>query len=54
MNIFTDINVAAVEEEFRRFDSMGKGLTDLIPAVVDGVRKECIKKMQLFECCNRG
>ena len=54
VNIFTDINVAAVEEEFRRFDSMGKGLTDLIPAVVDGVRKECIKKMQLFECCNRG
>lgn len=54
VNIFTDINVAAVEEEFRRFDSMGKGLTDLIPAAVDGVRKECIKKMQLFECCNRG
>lgn len=54
VNIFTDINVAAVEEEFRRFDSMEKGLTDLIPAVVEGVRRECVKKMQLFECCNRG
>ena len=25
-----------------------------IAHTVDGVRKECIKKMQLFECCNRG
>lgn len=54
VNIFTDINVAAVEEEFRRFESMQKGLTDVIPAVVDGVRKECIKKMSLFGSCNRG
>ena len=54
VNIFTDINVAAVEEQFRRFDSMGKGMIDLIPAAVDGVRRECIKKMQLFECCDRG
>lgn len=54
VNIFTDINVAAVEEQLRRFDSMGKGTIDLIPAAVDGVRRECIKKMQLFECCDRG
>lgn len=54
VNIFTDINVAAVEEAFRRFESMQKGLTDVIPAVVDGVRKESIKKMSLFGSCNRG
>ena len=54
VNIFTDINVAAVEEEFRRFESMQKGLTDVIPAIVDGVRKECIKKMSLFGSYNRG
>ena len=34
INIFTDINVAAVEAEFRKFESMNKGIIDLIPAAV--------------------
>lgn len=53
VNIFTDINVSAVKEGIKNFSDMEKGLTDLIPAVVEGVRKECIKKMQLFECCGK-
>ncbi len=48
VNIFTDINVAAVEAEFRQFSSMDKGIIDLIPAAVEAVKQECLKKMELF------
>jgi len=48
VNIFTDINVAAVEAEFKKFSSMDKGLIDLIPAAVEAVKQESIKKMKLF------
>lgn len=48
VNIFTDINVAAVEAEFKKFQSMDKGLIDLIPAAVEAVKQETTKKMQLF------
>lgn len=48
VNIFTDINVAAVEAEFKRFSSMDKGVIDLIPAAVEAVKQESMKKMQLF------
>ena len=48
MNIFTDINVAAVKAEFERFSSMDKGLIDLIPAAVEAVKQETMKKMKLF------
>ena len=48
VNIFTDINVAAVEAEFKKFTSMDKGLIDLIPAAVEAVKQESMKKMQLF------
>ncbi len=48
VNIFTDINVAAVEAEFKKFSSMDKGLIDLIPAAVEAVKQESMKKMQLF------
>ena len=48
VNIFTDINVAAVEAEFKKFQSMDKGLIDLIPAAVEAVKQETSKKMQLF------
>ncbi len=48
VNIFTDINVAAVEAEFKRFQSMDKGLIDLIPAAVEAVKQESMKKMKLF------
>ena len=48
VNIFTDINVAAVEAEFKKFSSMDKGLIDLIPAAVEAVKQESAKKMKLF------
>ena len=48
VNIFTDINVAAVEAEFKKFHSMDKGLIDLIPAAVEAVKMETAKKMKLF------
>lgn len=48
VNIFTDINVAAVEAEFKKFSNMNKGIIDLIPAAVEAVKQETVKKMKLF------
>jgi len=48
VNIFTDINVAAVVAEFKKFQSMDKGIIDLIPAAVEAVKLETINKMKLF------
>ena len=48
VNIFTDINVAALEAEIKSFTSVEKGLIDLIPAAVEAVKQECVKKMELF------
>lgn len=48
VNIFTDINVAAVEAQFRKFHDMNKGIIDLIPAAVEAVKQETMKKMKLF------
>lgn len=54
VNIFTDINVAAVEAEFKKFDNMNKGIIDLIPAAVEAVKQACEKKMELFSSCGHG
>lgn len=48
VNIFTDINVAAVKAEFSRFTDMNKGIIDLIPAAVEAIKQEAVKKMELF------
>ena len=48
VNIFTDINVAAVKAEFSRFTDMNKGIIDLIPAAVEAIKQETVKKMELF------
>lgn len=48
VNIFTDINVAALKEAKNQFSSVDKGITDLIPTVVEAVKQESMKKMQLF------
>lgn len=53
VNIFTDINVAAVEAEFSAFDNMNKGIIDLIPAAVNAVRAEVERKLQLFGCTGK-
>ncbi len=59
VNIFTDINVAAVEAEFKKFSNMDKGIIDLIPAAVEAVKLATMEKMKLFSSdgkadCNRG
>lgn len=48
VNIFTDINIAAVKAEFSRFTDMNKGIIDLIPAAVEAVKQASTEKMQLF------
>ena len=48
VNIFTDINIAAVEAEFSAFDSMTKGVIDLIPTAVNAVKNAVIRKLELF------
>lgn len=53
VNIFTDINVAAVKAEFRQFTDMNKGIIDLIPAAVEAVKQETVKKMQLFDSVHK-
>lgn len=54
INIFTDINVAAVEAEFCKFETMNKGIIDLIPAAVEAVKQETLKKMMLFSSNGKG
>lgn len=54
VNIFTDINVAAVEAEFKKFSDMNKGIIDLIPAAVEAVKQETEKKMKLFSSDGKG
>lgn len=53
VNIFTDINIAAVKAEFSRFTDMNKGIIDLIPAAVEAVKQETISKMELFSSVNK-
>lgn len=53
VNIFTDINTAAVESAFRSFQKMDSGLIALIPAIVEAVKQAVIKKMQLFGSCGK-
>lgn len=48
VNIFTDINIAAVKAELSRFTDMDKGIIDLIPAAVEAVKQESMNKMKLF------
>lgn len=48
VNIFTDINVAAVKAELSRFTDMNKGIIDLIPAAVEAVKQETVAKLKLF------
>ncbi len=53
VNIFTDINIAAVKAEFQKFTDMNKGIIDLIPAAVEAIKQETLKKMQLFGSDNK-
>ena len=54
VNIFTDINVAAVKAQLRQFSDMNKGIIDLIPAAVEAIKQESMKKMELFGSVRKG
>ena len=54
VNIFTDINIAAVKAEFSRFTDMNKGIIDLIPAAVEAIKQESMTKMKLFGSDGKG
>ena len=53
VNIFTDINIAAVKAEFRQFSSKDKGIIDLIPAAVEAIKQEVLKKLVLFDSAGK-
>ncbi|AIQ70282.1 class II fructose-bisphosphate aldolase [Paenibacillus graminis] len=53
VNIFTDINTAAVEAMFRHFSSFNKGMIDLIPATVESIKENVMEKMDLFDSYNK-
>ena len=53
VNIFTDINVAAVEAQFKKFSDMNKGIIDLIPAAVEAVKLATMNKLELFGSINK-
>ncbi len=53
VNIFTDINVAAVKAALRNFLDTDLGIIELIPAQVEAVKQEVIKKLNLFGSVNR-
>lgn len=48
VNIFTDNNIAAVKGAAGVFRDVNKGITDLIPASIEAIKQETIKKMLLF------
>lgn len=49
INIFTDINVAAAEGIIKKFVSIDRGITDLIPSSVEAIKEAAITKMMLFK-----
>ena len=56
VNIFTDINVAAakaVVKEYKDLNNINTGITDLIDAQVEAVKKEVVKKIELFDSIER-
>lgn len=53
VNIFTDINVAAVKAVVEHCKNTGKGMTEMIPYEVEAVKAETIKKMKLFGSVGR-
>ena len=53
VNIFTDINVAAVKAALRQFKDADMGIIELIPAQVEAVKQEVIKKLNLFGSVGR-
>ena len=52
VNIFTDINVAAAKGAAEAYQE-GLGMSDMVLKIVDAVKQETIKKMKIFDSCNK-
>lgn len=52
INIFTDINCAAADAAHSHWQS-GKGMTDLMPEIVEAVKQATLKKMRIFGCAGK-
>ncbi|MBS6474807.1 MAG: class II fructose-bisphosphate aldolase [Clostridiales bacterium] len=52
VNIFTDINAAAARAAHDAY-AVGKGMTDMMPCMVEAVKAEVLKKMRVFGSCGR-
>ena len=53
VNIFTDINIAAVEAKFSAFDSMSRGIIDLIVTAVKAIKAAIIRKLESLGSAGR-
>lgn len=53
VNIFTDINVAAIKAIINNYKEIGSGITELIPIQVEAIRQEVVKKLELFGSMNK-
>jgi fructose-bisphosphate aldolase class II len=53
VNIFTDINIAAVKAVLDTFKDYNLGITELIPAQVEAVKQAVLTKLELFGSMNR-
>jgi len=54
VNIFTDINVAAMEAVLRDFRSMKHGMLELLPSIRSAVKESTRAKLELFGSCGHG
>ena len=52
VNIFTDINTAAARAAHDAYAD-GKGMTEVMPRMVEAVKAEVLKKMRVFGSCAR-
>jgi ketose-bisphosphate aldolases len=53
VNIFTDINMAGANAQMKAYQEGHSGLTDLIPAAIQAIEEETVKKMILFNSIGR-
>lgn len=53
VNIFTDINCASAIAAYDNYEK-GKGMTDLMPYIIEAIKLEAMKKMTIFGSVNKG
>ena len=54
VNIFTDINCAALLAAGKGYAAGKRGFTDIVPSVIDSISREAQKKILLFGSAGRG